>query len=181
MMIFIFCVAVQSLLIAGISTSEIYQQQVNQAYLNNMVSELTVNELTDLQSIAHQCPLMGGAAVAHARTIISAYTDEVYDDSEACAIFGIQARRTEITSLSVKVFPNPADMVVNLKWEEKKEGTGVVVLLNAVGIEVLEQVIKFNEHWASINVEDLPSGLYFISIKDEKGILLSEEKVSVIK
>jgi hypothetical protein len=69
-----------------------------------------------------------------------------------------------------KVFPNPAENVVNLSFEGNKEPAATRIhLIDAVGRLVKEQTVN-GESTIQINISDLPAGAYRVVFIGENGV-----------
>ncbi|MGB0985005.1 MAG: T9SS type A sorting domain-containing protein [Saprospiraceae bacterium] len=76
---------------------------------------------------------------------------------------------------SIKVFPNPASGLINIKANNITIED--VIMRNMKGQVVKNQILNNNE--GQINIESLPVGIYVISIVTKQGIL--NQKVSVLR
>jgi len=82
---------------------------------------------------------------------------------------GISSAAKEKTT---RIYPNPATDVLHVSLEQE----GIVYLYNATGAKITEQHFAEGEH--GMNIENLQTGIYFITIKDPKtGSLLYHGKV----
>lgn len=61
------------------------------------------------------------------------------------------------------LYPNPADNFVNIFWEDAN-GASRISIINYAGQKIKENVIVFNEGFASFSIEDIPIGIYVIKI-----------------
>ncbi len=73
---------------------------------------------------------------------------------------------------TLKVYPNPANSVLNLNLEG--ESTVYVMISDVLGKVVLAETTQTNE----VSVDNLKSGIYFITVKTESG---AEAKLKFIK
>jgi rRNA-processing protein FCF1 len=152
-----------------LSTNTIWEtnhKSVNEIYLRTIVenSELNANEITQLQSIAVQCPYEGGDAVYEARSILG-FMDEDYDDRKICNLEDLRPntleRGQEISQLlngSSLFYPNPVNDLLYLN--SKIMGAAVSVFDN-LGVLIFE----VNNVQSPISVASLESGLYNIKIQ----------------
>ena len=69
--------------------------------------------------------------------------------------------------IDFSIFPNPAQDFVTVKGEGLKNG-GVIVFLDALGKEVKRSSVKSTH--ASISVNDLRRGVYFVNIYGQNGV-----------
>ena len=68
---------------------------------------------------------------------------------------------------NVLVYPNPATDLVNISG---LEGRGTITVFNAVGQETMT-VLFNNSDRMKLNLSDLVTGVYFVQIRTEKGIV----------
>ena len=172
---------------AAVTTSLIFEtnkKTVNDIYLNTVakgIIEFTPSQLTDIESIAFQCPLTGGSAVYEARSLLMLQMDTIYDDNLLCA--GAQSMRRNDETASVAksgfhLYPNPAkDQVTLLMPNEVLAGK--VVLINAQGALVSELKLKEKSRTAVINTGQLVEGIYLLNVFDGNRKVHSEKLVIV--
>lgn len=72
------------------------------------------------------------------------------------------------SAISVSVYPNPANNVVNINWANNSNDIASVVITDISGEKVLSTQVSMNAN-TSINIETLNSGLYFMNIASENG------------
>ena len=77
----------------------------------------------------------------------------------------------------ISIYPNPATSILNIQTNINKKLTAQ--LFDVTGKAVIENVSFVNN--TTINLQDLPQGLYFVYLKDAAGSLIKTQKVSVIK
>jgi len=65
----------------------------------------------------------------------------------------------------ILVSPNPTKEVVTVRFNEKPEGSIEVLLTNTLGQTILSKHIEINNGELSLNLRQLPSGIYCISLK----------------
>lgn len=81
---------------------------------------------------------------------------------------------------NLKVFPQPAQNEINLKFEIKNPNEFTEVeIFNNLGERVKKQNIEFNNKQSSIKTEDLSEGVYFLSLKNNNGITIKKRFVIV--
>jgi Secretion system C-terminal sorting domain len=167
-----------------IAVSEVYeinQKVVNDAYLTTMKDELEESSINELRSIAHQCPLMGGNAVFHARTLLAKYSREVYDDKGACIVYGIQLRGTKQSDIGkVILSPNPTSDITRLEWEKVINDDASIVITDMIGQSMRLLPISLKQRWSIVDVSDFVSGVYTISIKRSNGEILFLDKLVIV-
>ncbi len=74
----------------------------------------------------------------------------------------------KLLPITMTVFPNPVQDVLNLRIEGDKNGLHTLQLLDAQGREWLRRVVQLRpgSHAESLPVEDLPAGLYILRLMD---------------
>ena len=68
----------------------------------------------------------------------------------------------EIENENIRIYPNPANDFINIEINDNHNGNFNISIYNSLGIKVME---TSNEN--TINIEDLPSGMYFINVTTE--------------
>ena len=71
-----------------------------------------------------------------------------------------------------KLFPNPASGECTVEFEVGKGKSGVLVMFNALGSEMLRQTIS--ESKGRLTLPDVPSGYYIVSLIFDDGTILSK-------
>jgi Secretion system C-terminal sorting domain len=175
--------------ISTFNTLEDNQKQVNQIKIETTLTDataLTASQIEALESVAGQCPLSGGDAVFEARSLLSMAKDVYYDDEKLCksqsqlvedVTISKTKRPLSISGLSVS--PNPANNVISVSFEGKTEDKGQVMIMNSVGKTLKVNTVNANQVY-SIDVSDMPNGLYTVLIKVE-GIATKTTQVSIVK
>ncbi|RYE24820.1 MAG: T9SS type A sorting domain-containing protein [Sphingobacteriales bacterium] len=64
--------------------------------------------------------------------------------------------------MELVVYPNPANKILNIKWQGK--GTINLYMLNTVGVVV--RTATMYQTLPRLDISDLPDGIYFLKIKD---------------
>ena len=64
---------------------------------------------------------------------------------------------------SISIFPNPASDKLNIQFTSDEKEFAKAKIVNSVGQVVKEVELNNN---TQINIEDLPSGIYFLNIKN---------------
>lgn len=80
---------------------------------------------------------------------------------------------------TITVFPNPAQNLLNVHFEKAPKGSLMVSLYNVQGQELLRQRIENAENQLQLNTTNLSSGMYYLSLRAEGGVLT--KKVSIQK
>ena len=77
----------------------------------------------------------------------------------------------------ISLYPNPASTHLNLEID--MPGDYTVSLTNISGQMIFTQANILDD--LQIDISDLTQGLYFISIRDNDGVLKAEERIIVIE
>lgn len=165
------------------TTYEKNEKTVNNIHLSYLASnskELRKKDITNLESIAYQCPLGGGDAVYKARGLLTlTNTDYTFDDEKLCDNSTTNFEKNQQQTISkLEVFPIPASNELNIVTPEFIE-KGTITIYNTNGQVLIEQALASGTRFM-VDVQSLSSGTYF-------GVLKSGEqsdqhfKVSVIK
>ena len=164
---------------------ETNKKTVNDIFLNTVakgIIEFDAQEMSDLQSIAFQCPLTGGSAVYEARSLLTLEMDTVYDDNLLCAGAQGMRRNDNLTTANdyegFHLYPNPAQDRVTLLMPSDILN-GKMVLMNAQGAVVKELRLKEKSHSAIINTNHLVEGIYLLNVFDNNRKVYSEKLVIV--
>ena len=153
--------------------------------------------MSDIVSIANNCPRVYGPAVNAARALRMMYDDVEYYDNSICnpgARMGddgelaiISAANTQLAEQSEKdntviekdgimLYPNPASNLVTIQF--KRTAAYKIRVLNNMGSVIDE--FDTNEHVYKISTEKYISGLYLVQfVNNEKSI--ETIKFSIIK
>lgn len=173
-----------------LSLDEIYktnEKVVNQIYLElleNGLGELTDSQVGILVSIAEQCPLAGGNAVFEARGLLGLENERFdFDDNLLC---DQSERRLEnemedrLSNQSFSIYPNPTKDKLELSYELSKVGMTEITIQNRMGQVLLNENLTDKQGYIRFELEALPSGMYFCTVK-QKGQILYTEKFVVVK
>jgi hypothetical protein len=79
------------------------------------------------------------------------------------------------TPIKVTVFPNPASENINISFEEPNDGEITLLMINSQGKLVKTDVIETMAVEKMLNLQDLPSGIYYLKLT--KGKLVNVYKV----
>jgi hypothetical protein len=112
--------------------------------------------------IANQCILAGGKAVLRARLLYGYINPQYYfDDYALCAQAGLLLRKKEGDIHLTKVYPNPADALLQIKLFEPCQR---IELLSEIGNIVTN--IKCNDEKLEyqIDTQHINSGFYLIKV-----------------
>ncbi|MBS1659313.1 MAG: right-handed parallel beta-helix repeat-containing protein [Bacteroidetes bacterium] len=110
-----------------IISDKIYESNKQQIYnliianLKEGSDSLSYDEKALVQTIADQCPFVGGPAVYEARAIRASYTDSIYYDDDAICSQSQRLQSTDKNEIvqSLILFPNPAEQSCYLQFESE--------------------------------------------------------------
>lgn len=96
--------------------------------------------------------------------------DEIHNDV-ASSVTGIQS--VNKTSDIVSLYPNPAGSELNVLFDGNA-GIRNIIVYNMIGKPVT--VYKVNGSSAKLDIENIPSGIYFIRLTDAQGHVMATRK-----
>lgn len=79
----------------------------------------------------------------------------------------------------ISVYPNPASNYLNVTYNLGSGNKGTFELVNLVGSSVFKKELVEKESKFNLNIEKLPKGVYFYSIKNNNGKVLTTRKLVV--
>ena len=85
-----------------------------------------------------------------------------------------------IPQTNIKVFPNPANEVIHIEWENSFTGPFTLKLKNALGETIKEKEVDINLSREELWIEQIPSGIYFLEMEGENRFRYVE-KVMIVK
>jgi hypothetical protein len=129
--------------------------------------------ITDLMEISH----VGFSYVKYSVVNIANVSDSIqftikYNDA---TILGVSNNKAK--DLAFQVSPNPAKGNVSLKFGNGSQASAKVQIYNSLGAVVLDREISGGTNTASINVEHLTAGVYFINLR--QGELTATRKLVI--
>ena len=152
-----------------------WDQQKRNGEPNNRKINQTQSDL--IQSIAELCPMIGGPkAVYRARALADLlHVDFISNDCSSATEKSITANDQRY-ELSVQ--PNPANDQIQINYSFESEEARQLILYNAIGKKVTIIDLYASKGNLSIILENYPTGVYFLALK-ENGILVLTEKIIV--
>ncbi|MFN0215491.1 MAG: T9SS type A sorting domain-containing protein [Saprospiraceae bacterium] len=130
------------------------------------IAQLNPEQLAEAESIAIQCPLVGGSAVYAARALYRLNIDKVFVDDSLCISTQErkEAHEKKPTVEAVSLVPNPASEVVTIKGISlSKEQPVEVILFDMNGKVRIHRVIETGD--ATLSTIGLLDGVYICEIK----------------
>lgn len=79
----------------------------------------------------------------------------------------------------ISVYPNPATNFLNVSYNLGSGSTGTFEMVNLVGSTVYKKDLTEKDSKFNLNIERLPKGVYFYSIKNNNGKVLTTRKLVV--
>jgi Secretion system C-terminal sorting domain len=177
---------------AAAPDTEIFEQNeksINAIYFRSLAKGAEVDSLDmpEVLSIAAQCPYSGGDAVFKARAVAASFDDALYDDKSICATQGVLWRvkpkakgNDAAKDFQVKVYPNPTKNLSTV-FLEGTHSDLQLELHDVLGREIATQIIYSNATQTTVSFENNPVGLYILSLRNSEGVIIHQQKVSVIK
>jgi hypothetical protein len=177
--------------IAPACTMEQNHKTFNDIYLATLgvgLNQFTVQQKTDLTSIAQQCPLTGGTSVYQARVLLSIINDSITDYNDNCTGNSNRSMIIEnnptpipiVNNSAFKLYPNPnnGDMILEYNLTENEKG--VISIYDLTGRILKQYTINSKNTLFNINENELNSGIYYYSIHVNEKIVKTE-KIVIIK
>ncbi|MGP8214627.1 MAG: T9SS type A sorting domain-containing protein [Bacteroidia bacterium] len=157
------------------------EQIVLNMVINNEVYP-TNSEVNQLITIAEECPTQYGDAVWYARAILMGVNNTIYtnnceelpEDNSRRVIKPSQSDST----IPAKVYPNPANSLLNVEVELTNGETGNICIYNSLGEKLVCETLAQNMTILPIN--SMSSGIYYYRIIDNNGNLIKADKIMVI-
>ncbi|WP_264791982.1 T9SS type A sorting domain-containing protein [Aureispira anguillae] len=161
--------------ISTIVKHELFEQQVNDIYLNTVakgILEYSNSQLSILRLIASDCPQEGGKAVHTARGMLSRIEDVNFLDFDCSS--NLRSKPMEqsnentntIDIWEVILYPNPTDDKLTVESNQILEGETTIEIYNSLGQQV--QILTIEEDIQSINIDasSLLDGVYIMRLKN---------------
>ncbi|MBK8966673.1 MAG: T9SS type A sorting domain-containing protein [Lewinellaceae bacterium] len=161
--------------IEAITQMQLNEQIVNQLYLEKAVwgnFNWTISEKNNLDTIANQCPTLGGDAVFRARTMLDAAGYwEFYNDDSLCQISSsrpvVQMASPQNQTGRISIFPNPATDRIVIQSTEPWAEQAIILITDMVGNQLIQRQgreVLDSSGQGIISLSGLPPGLYFVHV-----------------
>lgn len=144
-------------------------------------ASLSGGEITELRSLAGQCPFTYGPAVYMARALLAGIDFDTVRYSNSCEISGSGQRLAKPKTLKApgfSVYPNPASDQLFVEYNGNISESGKIILYNYIGEEIYKEKISGN--LTVVSLSDVPNGIYLCVLKDNDKIKFSQ-KLIIIK
>jgi PKD repeat protein len=157
--------------LSAASNAELKEQKINDIYLNTLalgVDTFSATQISSLEQIAFDCPLVGGKAVYRARAMYRLLVDTTFYEGASCiqaSSSGKETKEEKEWSLSAfDLYPNPAQDQITITSSFDTKGSSILaVLYDASGRPVKSfKLITGRQSW-QLDVSDLPAGMYMLS------------------
>jgi hypothetical protein len=150
------------------------------------------------------CPYAAGDAVYYARTLYAQYVDTIFfDNLQLCPIDSADTTSggsyrsltvsvppatdtSQLPSIKqlgfefAKVYPNPAQQLLNLAFYANTIGMVEFELLDQLGEPVMQQFLGNDETFAQFSTEGISNGLYYWVLSNSERIIKTG-KVAIMK
>lgn len=164
------------------------QQTVNEIYLSTIgkgVLELSTTQVDLLEPIANMCLFEGGDAVLIARILLRLVNGEQeYDDELLCGESGEflsgSGQGSDYTSGEagrLVLQPNPAKGEVKITFPLIQE-QGEIDIFDLQGILRHSVILAAGQNSHSLSLEGFMPGLYFVSVKNDKQVIVQKLEVT---
>jgi hypothetical protein len=126
---------------------------------------LSTNNFISLLNIASQCPLIGGLAVYEAQALLKSIAPELEIELDTlCTAAGYREEEQSTVYIDDKnenltIYPNPANEFITVLC---KEPIANISIINTANQTISH--LKSDSNYTSIDIKDLPSGIYFIRV-----------------
>jgi len=143
-----------------------------------------------LYRIAYQCPDMGGMAVYQARTMLNLLTNSEWEFSDSCTTAGGRVGHKHtgppvnnnqpqpLVSKNAKVYPNPANSLLNIEVQLPQGTTYEVCMYSTLGEKVICE--ELSQNLTTLPINNLTSGIYYYRITDAVGTLVKADKIMIV-
>lgn len=121
-----------------------------------------VNEISNLQMIAAQCPFTGGPSVFEARSLLLLTNSElVWEDDVLCS--GSSARMTskKPNYIFARVYPNPATNTISLQYDLTSYSEARLEIIDTEGRKLKNQNLDIKDFSIEIDISDLVNGIFY--------------------
>lgn len=166
---------------------EANEKKVNEIFLNTIGMgklKFTATQESELLSIASQCSLSGGKAVYSARSLYSLLSDTLFDDKMICLAQGLIKSQTQSSYVPTEnnfwYYPNPTSEFLTLNWNIASDETFEYKVINSLGQCIQQDRVGLQNLRHTINLQDLPQGVYYIQINTTSGSI-NPGKLFIVK
>lgn len=144
----------------------------------------TREQLNTLWSIANQCPYQGGFGVHEARYMLNYFHHAPYQFTDFCSESSVQKVSAPeniapaLNSFNARVYPNPANTLLNVEVQLLPNETATICLYNSLGQRVMCEPLTGS--FTTLPVPGISSGIYYYRITDKDNNLIRADKIMII-
>jgi len=85
---------------------------------------------------------------------------------------------SEVTTTDIKVYPNPANSILNIQTQLAAGQTENMCIYNNLGQQM--HCLELTDNNTTISIDNLPAGIYFYRITDMSGNLIKNDKLMIV-
>jgi hypothetical protein len=153
--------------IVPITNAEFNQQQFNGLFLSTLmvgIDSLSAQQISDLMTIAQQCPSEGGDAVWQARAMLDWALRTSLDFSDSCSSSSSRLAENKHISDEYKVYPNPNAGLITVEYKLENVTSGRFEVLDLSGRLLFSTSLDPNGSRKEIQLPEMANGAYFYRI-----------------
>lgn len=83
----------------------------------------------------------------------------------------------DVAKTTITMYPNPATDHIQLSWKEGINKTVNVDIRNAAGQLMQQQAFTWKQETESISLKNMTPGIYWISVRDQQGVIYTQQIV----
>jgi hypothetical protein len=136
--------------------------------LRNQFESLTTNEISELESLAKMCPMIGGEGVYKARSLYSYFNPlSDYDDNSICSSYGLNKTENGFVTYNAsnehfKLYPNPANDYLIVEYDLNKKDQAEILMYDMVGKLILKYELSNSAKNMKLNISNVSRGNYIV-------------------
>ena len=104
------------------------------------------------------------------------YTNELPDFVGQCDTLKHNSDIESYKNKKIKIYPNPSKAELTIEYTGERSNNFTIEMYNALGKLELVRNVKYLDK-IKINTNKIPTGIYFIILKNEAGIVYSQKWV----
>jgi hypothetical protein len=97
----------------------------------------------------------------------------------ACDTTGVLAVAAPVEN--IKIYPNPANDVLNLEWDSPLETTHTIQVLDLNGRLLQQKETSIGNSLLQLNTTNIPVGFYILRISDNVGNIITNKKILILR
>jgi hypothetical protein len=140
---------------------------INNVYLETVASgnyELDADQISQVLTVAIQCPFTGGPSVYRARSLYFLADPEAdWDDDAICISNGVQPRMAKVDT-RYSLFPNPTTGKVSLKYHIESDEKAMLNVYTTLGVLISSTVLDTDNHQVEVDLSSFKPALYHYKI-----------------